>query len=95
MDGYVLRLCIHMKIGISYKIVTQNSDIQLYLKASRLAVFTITRFIVIGHCDSVTSVTFSYLAFLSSITELWICVQLQCGHRLFSNMTPASWRSKL
>ena len=57
LDGYVLRLCIHMKIGIWYKIVTYiHTD--NYLKASRRAVFTITRFIVDRqHCFRYVSYT--------------------------------------
>ena len=45
----------------------------LYLKASRLAVFTITRFIVIGHCDSVTCVTFLSSFFIIYYRAMDMC----------------------
>jgi len=51
----------------------RGKPVRLYLKASRLAVFTITRFIVIGHCDSVTCVTFLSSFFIIYYRAMDMC----------------------
>ena len=56
-----------------------------YLKASRLAVFTITRFIVIGHCDSVTCVTFLSSFFIIYHRAMDMCAIAMWTYYIFQN----------
>ena len=76
LEVLVSRLCLHMEIGILYKKVTYN-----YVKASRLAVFTITRFIVIGHCDSVTCA----VTFLSSFFIIYYRAMDMCAIAMWTS----------